>query len=372
LQQRMIVMEHDLLRLVGSPRPDWGYPMLVGMARLLALEASVSVRSLVLLDTFSEAADTLPVADLSSYEEALGMLLAERHDDFRAARRAFFDDEDLSEARLSRLETAGNLFAELARATRRHVPLRVHADRLVPNKAAHCSGWPYPALTAAALKTAIAAARARERMYSEALHDLYGYNLFRRNCATELLRTLASAVADGAAPRGSRNEPDGLLSFIPFVAVRSVGHTYHVVATSEQLSYRRLALDESYAHENALTVYLREANVLTSRIYHRNKEDPIFLLFTDDVLLARPLYGMINLATSVAAGVAGLVLLPADSGALLRAGLSGAVFSLPELAFVSIRKGSFPIAPRRWLSEDQAAGDTAGLDLIEDTRKERS
>jgi hypothetical protein len=42
-------------------------------------------------------------------------------------------------------------------------------------------------------------------------------------------------------------------------------------------------------------------------------------------------------------------MLPADAGTLLRDALNGVLYSLPEIAFVSIRKGSFPIAPRAWL-----------------------
>jgi hypothetical protein len=43
--------------------------------------------------------------------------------------------------------------------------------------------------------------------------------------------------------------------------------------------------------------------------------------------------------------VAGLPLLPFDRGDTLVAGVRGAVFSLPELAFVNLRKGSFDYVP---------------------------
>jgi len=55
---------------------------------------------------------------------------------------------------------------------------------------------------------------------------------------------------------------------------------------------------------------------------------------------------MANLATGLGAAAAGVPLLPFDGGRTLVAGLRGAVFSLPELAFVNLRKGSFDHVPR--------------------------
>ena len=101
-----------------------------------------------------------------------------------------------------------------------------------------------------------------------------------------------------------------------------------------------------YGRENPLRVWLRECNVLTSTIYPRNADDSFFLLFTDDVVAPRPLLGTVNLAAGLGAAVAGVPLLPFDGGRMLVAGLRGAIFSLPELAFVNLRKGSFDHVPR--------------------------
>jgi len=60
-------------------------------------------------------------------------------------------------------------------------------------------------------------------------------------------------------------------------------------------------------------------------------------------------------------------MLPLDRGELLTSGLKGAFFSLPELAFFNIRKGSFPDFERRPVEQPTAlsgpaavAGDDAG------------
>ena len=58
-------------------------------------------------------------------------------------------------------------------------------------------------------------------------------------------------------------------------------------------------------------------------------------------MVTRPVFGAVNLVTGVAASAVGLVTAPFDRGKRLRAGLRGAFFSLPELVFQNIRKGSF-------------------------------
>ena len=62
---------------------------------------------------------------------------------------------------------------------------------------------------------------------------------------------------------------------------------------------------------------------------------------TDDVVLLRPLHGVLNLCYSLTAALGGLLTAPFDGGDRVQAGLHGAFYSLPELVFGNIRKGSF-------------------------------
>src|SRR5262249_2275161 len=119
-----------LVQVLSRRGPDWGDPVLVGMARLRALEASINSGRLVLLDVFPEDAQTGPADVVRHHAATLSLLLDERRADFQAARRAFFDadargeDGVASEARWSRLEMAGNLVAEMQRAVEQHTALR--------------------------------------------------------------------------------------------------------------------------------------------------------------------------------------------------------------------------------------------------------
>jgi hypothetical protein len=354
-----------LLRLLVSERPDWGYPLLVGMARLLALDASIDSGHLVLLDDFPEDAAAVAPASLARHAATLAQVREERHADFLAARRAFFESPARQESDLSALETTGNLLIDIDAALLQHAPLRVYTGALVPTKSAMRADLPLPELADATRHQAVA--RQREDAYRAALAVLYRYDIVSHNCVTEIFRTLESALtatATDAAPDpgavhaassaalGGYVEWRRTLNFIPFLSARAVNGAYRVSARSARPSSRRMQLEQMYQCENALRVDLRESNVLTARSYERSDDDPIFLFFTDDALVRRPLYGIANLAVGIGATLAGVAWLPVDGGATLRAGLDGALFSVPEIAFVNIRKGSFAFAPRRWLDDD--------------------
>ena len=155
-----------------------------------------------------------------------------------------------------------------------------------------------------------------------------------------------SGSAPGAFSTAARSLFDYTLNFIPAASALSVRETYAVAETFEIPSYRLAALARLYRQDNAARVYLRESNTLTSTLYRRNPADSAFLFFTDDTIVLRPLLGALNFVTGLGASAAGLFTLPIDKGDLLLAGLKGAIFSLPELVFFNIRKGSLPFAPR--------------------------
>jgi hypothetical protein len=86
---------------------------------------------------------------------------------------------------------------------------------------------------------------------------------------------------------------------------------------------------------------LRESNTLSSTLYESRSKDTPFLFFTDDSLLLRPLLGALNVGYAALYGVAGIVRLPFDNGVSFNQAARGAFYSLPELAFGNIRKGSY-------------------------------
>jgi len=345
----------SLVRLARSERPDWGSAFMIGLARLAALEKTSQSGSWVFLDAFVVDASRLTQDRLARRPELSQALVREGHADFERARAhlvlAQGTDTGFHEIAFAELEASGNRLVEALRAARDGGDLRLSRGRQPPARGARVTDLVIPARVHEGLDERLRLALSRETEYVARLQGLYGYQLLTRNCVTEIFREIDLAFARGSgtsavARRESQRRLGGHLEmkglrFIPAVSADAVAETY---AVSERLaipSYRQARLARFYREESPLRVFLRESNTLTSTLYRRNPEDSYFLFFTDDTIVARPLFGMLNMATGLGATLAGVATLPFDGGKTLWAGLKGVVFSLPELVFFNIRKGSF-------------------------------
>ena len=354
-------LEASLTRLVRSERPDRGYPLLLGMARLVALAETRRSGRWTLLDAFAPDAPSIPASELRGRSMLTRALLEEAREDFSAARAriaarsgagAAFPEREFTE-----LEAAGNRVGEITVAMGGARAMRLPSGLRVPMREAVLAEPPMLPLAVSELDRYLAHARARELAHEAELQDLYGYDLIGRNCVTEIFRTIDAALAPVADVEAARRESitrlgghvdvGGTLNFIPTVSARAVRETYAVSETIEIPSYRLAGLARLARSEGALRVRARESNTLTSTLYQRNPADSAFLFFTDDTVATRPLLGAINVVAGLGASVVGVFTLAVDRGDLLRAGLRGVLFSLPELAFFNIRKGSLIYAPRR-------------------------
>lgn len=338
-----------LVPLAAGERPDWGFALLVGMARLAAIEAALQRDQLVVLDAWPASPDVIDHATIARYH-AGPPLLAEAERRVDAARAALAAGVAVGEAELNALEDAGGRRAAVVAAVEDGRDLPVSGDRLVPARPAPAPDVVRPALDAAALRAAAPAAAGRVRAYAAALERVWGYNVVTRNCVSEIFDTIDAAAGDaGADPAAASARRLGghvdlrwSLRFIPWVSALAVDRTYQVAGDEELPSYRKARLAALARVAAPLGVYLRESNVLTSTLYRRNPDDSLFVFFTDDAVAPRPVFGAVNLLVGAGASALGLALAPFDGGRLLVAGLRGALWSLPELAFVNVRKGTFP------------------------------
>jgi hypothetical protein len=179
------------------------------------------------------------------------------------------------------------------------------------------------------------------------MREVFGYQLITHNCVSEIFATIDAELGrEGSKLRlGGYIRAEDSLNFIPRLSYRAVLKAYQTAEVGEVSSYRRSRLEAMYAAENDFKVYLRESNTLTSTIYRRNRRDSFFLFFTDDALPVRPLYGALNVAAGAGEMAFGLLRAPLDRGRTLWSGIKGVVFSLPELAFVNLRKGTLEYGP---------------------------
>ena len=377
-------LEASLARLVSSQRPDRGFALLLGMARLVALDESRQSGHWVILDTRPEPSATSSHATAMRHERAgvpaasVRALHARTRADLDAARTHLAraaGPAAFPELAFAAVEVVGNRLAETERAIALGRDARPTWSSRLPSRPASVPIPDLAELDDPSLDRAIALAALREATLAAELERLYGYRLVTRNCVTEIFRTIDAALArdlvardptlrgDRLAARvraasveqlGGYVEPVGRLNFIPAVSSANVRDGYAVSATVELPSYRKAEVDRMYAREHPLVVFARESNTLTSTLYAAPADDSAFLLFTDDAVAARPLFGAINVVAGLGVAAAGVATAPVDGGARLIAGLRGALFSLPELVFFNIRKGSFPdrgrehrIAPAR-------------------------
>ena len=354
-------LETSLVRLVRSSRPDWGFPLLVGMARLAALEESRRLGRWVLLDIFPADAAVASVEAVRRRTPVTRALLDEARREFATARVRLVPraeaDGLFPELAFSTLEQAGNRLIEIERALDGTRAMRLPFGLGVPARRAAFRELVDPLAGSAALARGLEEARVRESAHAARLEARDGYHVVTRNCVTEIFRTIEAGLLAGEPPGVTAREAserqlggyvalDGTFNFIPATSSESVKAAYTVTENVEIPSYRLAALAEMYRRDNRLQVYLRESNTLTSTLYVAHSEDSAFLFFTDDALPVRPLLGAANLVTGLGVSAAGLFTAAVDRGATLRAGLRGILFSLPELVFFNIRKGSLLYAPR--------------------------
>jgi hypothetical protein len=352
-------LRSSLLRLLDGSRPDWGRALLVGMARLAAARASLRDGHLRVLDAYAEGAAQLPPADLARRRDLLPAIAAETGALAEAALRSFVARRG-SQASWSDVEDATNRHLEVLGAWREGRALRAQRERLVPARSAPLRAL-VPLRTAPAeLARALAAAEERERELAREVERIHGYDLVRHNCVSELLATLDAAWA-AAAPLSAAPEGRGAaaLDFIPFVAAARAARRYGVAEVSTIPSLRHARLARLRAAEGALRAALRESSPLTARAGRPGTRDSFFLFFTDRLFWPRPLLGAANLAAGAGQAAVGLLRAPWDGGRTLARGLRGALMSLPELAFVSLRKGTHDWVPRDAVAEIGLAAPAA-------------
>ena len=347
--------------LAASPRPDWGEALLLACARLAALDESLATGHLVMLDAFPADAKVLSVGPRR--RALVPTLLGDARHDFVDAHRDLFSGSGYDEVSWGELEGAVTRIAELRAVLAGASSMRVAVGAMLPDGSEERVLAPGD-LAAGRGDGARAAdaSRAALRDYRSALEAQYRYDVLRRNCVSELFRTieLALASAGDAPPSDDREavrafvrresmrrlggyvDPVADANFIPFVSSRNVRASWHVAEVVHLPSAREHAVE---SEGGGVAAALRESNVLTSTVYEPAEDAGFFLFFTDGEWPLRPLLGAVNLAAALARSGIGLLELPFDGGHGVRAGLSGALWSLPELFFTNIRKGTNEYVP---------------------------
>lgn len=334
------LLTHNLLTLLGSQRPGWGSAAFTLYARILSLAIAIDSRKLVFLDTFRESSPSISDVEVERYKtkflsqqkQALSRIV-------QLKAELFTPTNALTEKAYGQLEMLGNYYYERERGLQNKQGFRISGEQLLATKSIPLPTELYPRLTGFQRETSLARFEAYQINFDQQMRSLYSYDLFTRNCVTEIIRTISQIPTNNKQiTELSRLTSEDLIAFIPFGSFHSLSDAYskHTLP-----SFRHQQLQEMYREENNALVFLREFNTLSASEYKFNDQDAPFLIFTDDNILLRPIFGSINLLAATTISVYGGLTLPFDSGKALKDGAMGILMSLPELAFFNIRKGSY-------------------------------
>lgn len=347
----------DLIKLMRSERSDWGYPLLVGMARLQALELSIQAGKLVVLDRFQSVDDDSKTFDVDA--DNLPAVL--KYSEIMAGRAAsrLAGTEALDERGYGQIEISAGTSLRIHNGVQSKQAFMLPALNSTPALSARAELVPLP-ISSSELEGYERLLAARQEAYGDKLQALYRYQLLNRNCVTEIFRVINASLGQqfGTPTGNGEMQPDSIrqtserllggyiddqaLNIVPFVAFDAVGSRYRLQSSYRLAPYRERQIESRYQSNTGGLVDLAESNILTSNIYRWHGEDAAFLFFTQDTVWPRPLLGGVNLAVALGQAFYGVLALPWDAGQNLQKSLKGIGVSLPELFFFNIRKGSFP------------------------------
>ena len=345
LEARALELERSLASLLGSRRTDRGPAILLTQARYLAVRRSLDENRLVLLDPFDGAPRAaLDALDMS--EAARAKALAHAAKVTRQLRAEVLSPARVDEPSYTVLEEAGGMLERVADA-RDVAALFELGRRRLPARARSIEA-PAPDDD---LEAALREARQRLEAVQRELGERFAYDLVRRNCITELVRVTDEAFGSSALTHqalGGRIAPGEAFGFIPFVFFDDVRERLRVARVEHVPSFRERELARIELEEPGVWPRARESTPLLAKTYDPLLRDGAFLLFTDDVFWRRPLYGAANLGWASGYTLYGVGSAVFDRGRRLRAGLLGVFWSVPELVFQNVRKGSY-----EWVSVEE-------------------
>ena len=327
--------------MLAKPYPGSGAPLLLSLARHQAISLSLTSGRFLLLDILANPSqkDRQPLED----EERILLrgLIGKLQKNVRTLIAEGFRRPEPDESIYHRLEVAAaeSKEAESGLAQGR-TPHFIHSEG--PPRGLGHALLP-KTMTIASIRDARKIAAGSAEQFLELMQATYQYQLVTHNCVTELARAVNSSFEqdDETQALGGHLAPGEDQGFIPFRFFELIRQHYRVSGIETLPSRRNRHLAELSAGGSDWGVLARESNTLTSNIYRPRAGDSAFLIFTEHAFWSRPLLGALNLGYAMAASSVGLFTAPADEGALIKEGLFGVLFSMPELGLWNIRKGSF-------------------------------
>lgn len=336
---RQTLLTH-LISLLNSQRPDWGSAGFILYARILSITLTIQLGKFVFLDSYAAQSPSIPYSEVKTYRDLFQVQKDQALAKVKHEKSLLFTAQQaISETNYSHFEMLGNYYYERERGLLSKHAIRISGEQRLPKKPTPLPKYLYPQLTSQQTESALHRLKRYKKEHLQQIQVLYQYDLFTRNCVTEIFSTINTAEINNKQIKElSQLIQKDLIAFIPFGSFRSlpVGYSRQTFP-----SFRQQQLTKMYKEESSAWVFFREFNTLTANHYKFNNQDSTFLFFTDDRAWSRPLFGVFNLLTATSISIFGGFALPFDSGKTLKNGAMGILMSLPELVFFNIRKGSY-------------------------------
>ena len=339
LTQLQTGLTDNLISLLNSKRPDAGNAALILYARILSLSYSINSGHWVFLDTYADSSPSITYAEVEIYKAAFKAQQQDALSSITEIKQQLFSQPAITEKDYGHFERLSNYYYERERGLNKRQKIRTAGEQRLPSKSVPLPTYLLPKLNAQEIDSAKARLINYQINLTQQVQALYPYDLFTHNCVTEIFSAIQNAQVD-ADPLANlltliNKDPT---AFIPYLSFADIAEQHN---TQVLASFRKQQLEEMYAQENTLRVYLREFNTLSAQDYKFNELDSPFLFFTNEQVWSRPLFGTINLITASSIGIYGSFTWPFDAGENLKKGAMGILMSLPELAFFNIRKGTY-------------------------------
>lgn len=343
LKQYSEQLKHSILSLLYSSRPDKGTALLLQIAKYQVIILSLTTGYLTTLDPFPEPVKSVSIDD----EERIILETLYEHvkKTAQAQRKLFFAETQHYEIAWSLLESSRARFYELDQGIEHQQVVRLSSGTLIPSRTGTILLDYFP-VKVSELQSLSHKIEIQQHTKTEQIQTQLRYHITNNNCATALIESVNSAFKNPLEVKkslGAWLPPNETLSFIPFIFYQKILAEYDIKHTHIIPSRRLKNLADLYQEQpdNTLMIWLRESNVLSSTLYEVRKEDTPFLFFTDEQVLSRPVFGLVNFSYAAIHGVMSLFTFPMDRGNALYESSRGMFFSLPELAFWNIRKGTY-------------------------------
>jgi hypothetical protein len=316
--------------------------LLISVLRFYYIQKSIESNSIYIPDCFNYNSNMIENINnediiLEEYKKSIMIL-------FKKGIENFLKNDIYSEEDFTYLEDSSNRMLEISSLHNKKNYIRINYNILYPSKEKDI-------LIDEKLKVSdnlidnIKRAKINFENFNIKMKNLYPFDLIRENCTTEIFTTLNRLTKNNQKESvdllGGYIDSKNNFTFIPFIADFKVGYNYKTKTKEVVQSYRLRSKDQMKTHDLPIWIALKESNTISSSIYKFNSNDSFFIFFTDDTILLRPIMGSVNLIGGVGQFSLGMFTFPFDKGNNLKKGFEGSLFSLPELFFFNIRKGSF-------------------------------